>query len=406
MGGSGSVLAPSNIGDESFADVVPQASNHRLAVVTSKPTQKIIHDQIRSLTDSVVKNMPLSSHRRLSTKPNSETSLSIPPILPSKQCETFMDSTYIQSWLSNEEADQLFHCLAAIGEAQRPKDTSIANRLHSKYPLWTKYYGLARKKDGARALDRWGSYHESWTRVSEPPAALAQCAERIRQHFNLPPEAKFVNSMVVNYYYDGQSTYIPAHRDTTACLQEDSTIFCLSLGATRDFILCGNSDAGKYSYDDFTHVEKKYSVSHGDLFALGAKTNESYCHCVPQESHIQHMRISVIFRSVDKSFIDLDGRNVQEKVAFYANGKEKVFSAECVTTTGYDDEGQREHIADLITTRERLKKEKKLILLEREQEAKNLREEKANNRVTSQDSSGGFVKLESYYMGRGLAVPQ
>lgn len=398
MGSSSSIITSANIGSDAFVDVIPQPSQsvsrkQRLSVVHSQPAKKIISEQVKSLVSNVVKSMSPPTTRRLSTKPNSETSLSIPSVEQSSHCETFMDSTYLHNWLSQEEADELFACLAVIGEAQRPKDTSIANKMHSKYPLWTKYYGLARSEDGARALDRWGSYHESWTRVSEPPAVLARCADRIRQTFNLPSNtSEFVNSMVVNYYYDGQNTYIPAHRDTTACLKDNSNIFCLSLGATRDFILCDNSDAGKYSYDDIDSVIKSFSVQHGDLFAIGAETNEKYCHCVPQEKHVQSMRISVIFRSVDKSFIDVD--KAVEKVAFYATGREKTFAAECVTTSNHSDIGTREHIADLINTREQLKKEKKHAL-ETEKLTNNLRSE----------NKGEIVQLESYYMGRGTAVP-
>ena len=77
--------------------------------------------------------------------------------------EVFMDSTYIPSWLSGDEADILFHHLREIGESSRPKK-NIDNAT-TKYPLWSIYYGFRRNKDGARALDRWGSYHESWLRV-------------------------------------------------------------------------------------------------------------------------------------------------------------------------------------------------------------------------------------------------
>jgi hypothetical protein len=77
--------------------------------------------------------------------------------------EVFMDSQYIHSWLSENEANNLFHHLREIGERSRPK-TSIDNST-TKYPLWSIYYGFKRSRDGARALDRWGSYHESWLRI-------------------------------------------------------------------------------------------------------------------------------------------------------------------------------------------------------------------------------------------------
>ena len=46
-----------------------------------------------------------------------------------------------------------------------------------------------------------GSYHESWLRVQEPSQEIAACCEKIRKHYHL--EATDVNSVVVNYYFDG-----------------------------------------------------------------------------------------------------------------------------------------------------------------------------------------------------------
>ena len=77
----------------------------------------------------------------------------------------------------------------------------------------------------------------------EPTDEIAKLCAKARQFFNLPDYA--LNSVVVNYYWDGAHTHIPAHRDTTACLENNSKIHCLSLGATRDFILCENTDAGE-----------------------------------------------------------------------------------------------------------------------------------------------------------------
>ena len=77
-------------------------------------------------------------------------------------------------------------------------------------------------------MDRWGSYHESWCRVLEPCDELKVVAEKIRKLFDL--NSNSCNSMVVNYYFDGDTTYIPAHRDTVHCLEDNSSVYCLSLG--------------------------------------------------------------------------------------------------------------------------------------------------------------------------------
>lgn len=265
--------------------------------------------------------------------------------------EKFQDSLFWKGWYSTDNTDELYVELKKIGEKNQPKNTADAVKNKTKYPLWSKYYGYARKKDNARALDRWGSYHESWVRVDEPPEILRKCCEKLRKDFNLSENG--VNSILVNYYYDGENTYIPAHRDTTNSLEDGSQIFCLSLGCSRDFILCPNEDVGKYEKNDITQI-KAWQVNHGDLFALGQKTNDDYCHVVPKDPTVKNLRISIIFRSVSKSFINLDAT---PKKAIYANGKEKIFKAECITTKDCDDEGTKEHIADLINLREIAKKE-------------------------------------------------
>ena len=89
-------------------------------------------------------------------------------------------------------------------------------------------------------------------------------------------------------------------------MKDDSHVFCLSLGATRSFLLVDNDNSGEYHYENMK-IYKEWKVAHGDMFALGQKTNEKYCHAVPKESALKSMRISVIFRTVSKSFVNLQG---------------------------------------------------------------------------------------------------
>ena len=138
----------------------------------------------------------------------------------------------------------------------------------------------------------------------------------------------------------------------------------------------------------------------GDLVALGQKTNEDYLHCVPKEPSVSKMRISIIFRSIDKSFINLGTVSIyslipsiviiiitiletaENKIAIYANGKEKSFKAELISTKSYCDDGEKVHIVELINTREKAKAEKKL-----------------EKQLYSEDS-------KEYYFGEGLTVPK
>ena len=139
------------------------------------------------------------------------------------------------------------------------------------------------------------------------------------------------------------------------------------------------------------------------MVALGQKTNEDYLHSVPKEPSVSKMRISIIFRSIDKSFINLGTVSIyslippilitiitiitiletaENKIAIYANGKEKSFKAELISTKSYLDDGEKEHIVDLINAREKIKAEKKL-----------------EKQLYAEDS-------KEYYFGEGLAVPK
>lgn len=375
---------------------------------------------------------------------------------PSGPAAVFLDSAHLSQWLARDEADELFRTFARVAEQQRPRDLAQARATHSKYPLWTKTYGLRRGLDGAVSLDRWGAYPEGWLRVDEdPPAVLLRVRERLLREFYPPrqwrerfrdkhtdphtahthththsesehSQEEGINSMVVNFYFTRRDTYIPAHRDTTACLEGESEVLCLSLGAARDFALVPNAQCGAYRAQELD-VVRQFRVRHGDLFALGRETNELYCHVVPQEKESEsnnnnnskagadisdnihsdpsvknntnshenihnknnnnneiyptnadieggEMRISIIFRSVNKSFLDRS-ESVPEKQVTYASGKTRSFRAECVTCSGYADPGTRVHIADMIQERENQKMLEKLLLLQQEKERGEQKEE-------------------------------
>lgn len=135
------------------------------------------------------------------------------------KASVFMDSSYHESWLPAVDADRIFDYLYEEGKHMRTQMKAMQATTDVKYPLSTLTYGAKRAVDGALALDRWGSYHESWCRVQEPTEEISKLCDTVRAQFQLPPEA--LNSVVVNFYWDGASTYIPAHRDTVACLEEN-----------------------------------------------------------------------------------------------------------------------------------------------------------------------------------------
>jgi alkylated DNA repair dioxygenase AlkB len=306
-------------------------------------------DGIRAAS-STNKNERKPSRIRAKTVPNVRLDL----IIPKKIVDNFDDSSYHKSWLSDIESEALFQHLKIIGEEKRPRNGS-SPQVSMKYPLWALYYGIKRQKDNAIAVDRWGSPYESLLRVEEPSVEIIACCEKLKKSFGL--KSSSINSIVVNYYFDGDTTFIPGHRDSVACLEENSSIYCLSLGATRSFILADNAYCGQ-SEREKIDVAKEWRVGHGDLFSLGPQTNENYCHTVPIEPALKSMRISVIFRTVSKSFVDFNG---PVKTVNCASDTTKEFSAELITTDGFNDPGLREHVADLIQIRENDKRMEKFL---------------------------------------------
>lgn len=305
-------------------------------------------DGIRAAS-STNKNERKPSRTRAKTVPNRK----LDSRFPKKIVDNFDDSSYHKSWLSDIESEALFQHLKTIGEEKRPRNGN-SPKISMKYPLWALYYGIKRQKDDAIAVDRWGSPYESLLRVEEPSAEIIACCEKLKISFGL--KSSSINSVVVNYYLDGDTNFIPGHRDSVACLEENSSIYCLSLGATRSFILADNAYCGQ-SERQKIGIVKEWRVGHGDLFSLGPQTNENYCHTVPIEPALKSMRISVIFRTVSKSFVDFNG---PLKTVNYASDKTKDFSAVLITTNGFNDSGLREHVADLIQIRENEKRMKKL----------------------------------------------
>jgi hypothetical protein len=121
-----------------------------------------------------------------------------------KSVDKFDDSSYHKSWLSESESEAFFLHLKAVGEEKRPRTGAPVSM---KYPLWALYYGMKRQKDNAIAVDRWGSPYESLLRVEDPSAETIACCEKLKKTFGL--QFSSVNSIVVNYYFDGDSTFIP-----------------------------------------------------------------------------------------------------------------------------------------------------------------------------------------------------
>mmetsp|Transcript_9932 Transcript_9932/g.10036 ORF Transcript_9932/g.10036 Transcript_9932/m.10036 type:complete len:441 (+) Transcript_9932:206-1528(+) len=307
--------------------------------------------------------------------------------------ETILDSKYYKEWLPQEECHDLIEHLISYG---KEKISQFSNKnLTKKYPLLSCYFGERRPIDGARALDRWGSDYESWLRVEEPTNNIKSCCNRIRNYFNLSNES--VNSIVVNYYTNGESMYIPAHSDTTTCLQENSSIFSLSLGATRSFILCDNNDVGKYDKQDLT-IYREWRVGPGDMIRLGPQTNKTYCHTIPKDNNITTLRISLIFRTINKSF--MQPISSMKKEVMYADNTRKMIQGYSLITNHYNDIGITEHIGDLIQIRENKIRKREIESKMREKE----KEKEKEDQIVSPPPTSSLTSFTSLSLTKNNSV--
>ena len=103
----------------------------------------------------------------------------------------------------------------------------------------------------------------------------------------LLPDYKF-NSVLVNYYEDG-NCFIPPHSDSEECIEEDSVIMTVSLGATRSI---------KF-YNSLTGEEAQtINLRHGELTAMTKLSQKLYKHEILPEPLCGEKRVSLTFRLI------------------------------------------------------------------------------------------------------------
>jgi alkylated DNA repair dioxygenase AlkB len=262
---------------------------------------------------------------------------------PAPVPELVKDSAYHRSYLPQTVSNELFALLQRQVNLKSPASNSAPSAEHN---LVAKHFGCRRDADTVIAFDRWGSNYESWSKVEVAPQPLKDLRARLQTSHNLSPNT--LNAIAVTCYHNGAEAYEAAHRITTTALQVGSSVFCVFLGSERDFVLCSNSDHGKCNKTDMT-VYKEWNARHGDLFILGPKSNTAFCHALLKNPAQKGLHICIVLRTVDKSFVDY---TVLPKPATYASGVVKYFAVECITATGFDDPGTREHLSNLISARE------------------------------------------------------
>mmetsp|Transcript_38186 Transcript_38186/g.38872 ORF Transcript_38186/g.38872 Transcript_38186/m.38872 type:complete len:419 (+) Transcript_38186:157-1413(+) len=324
-----------------LSSICPGGFKNKVKPVSENPTQEVSVPSGGGVFNKILTRVPSTKSKKCSVVLPDVSATEVEDI---DHIEEFLDSSYIRQWLAPGEARDLLEHLLILG---KDRIDSLKNENPEKdYKFLSLQFGEGRPLDKARALDRQGIDYESWLKIQEPTSKLALYAQRIRKRFNLDDNS--LNSMIVNIFYSGESMCTPAHHMSVTSLQEDSSHIFLSLGSTRDLILCDNNDDGKILANDFT-IKREWTIGNGDLFILGSNTNQQYCHAIQKDLNIKEIRIEILFRTINKNFIDINGKT---KLAHYSNGNMHDIRGEVISTLHIDDIGNRELIGDLIERRE------------------------------------------------------
>ena len=96
------------------------------------------------------------------------------------------------------------------------------------------------------------------------------------------------NSVLINYYEDGDC-FMPPHSDSEECIEKDSAITAVSLGATRSVKFYNRSTGEEAQTID---------LRHGELTAMTKRSQNLYKHGVPPDPLCSEKRVSLTFRLI------------------------------------------------------------------------------------------------------------
>jgi len=163
-------------------------------------------------------------------------------------------------------------------------------------------YGVPNTK-GEYGLYRWGQEKRDWNRIEQMPPEILAVVDEIERVFGVRP-----NHVIATYYHNGKEQWIPVHQDKAISIESkgpvesQTTIFNLSLGAVRPFIITTLGCLGETERRKLEIVDE-FPMNSSDLFALEGSINSRYGHCVPKDSSIHDLRVSYVFRCVTKDLV-------------------------------------------------------------------------------------------------------
>ena len=94
-------------------------------------------------------------------------------------------------------------------------------------------------------------------------------------------------------------------------IENQTTIFNLSLGAVRPFIITSLGCLGETARGKLDIIDE-FPMQSGDLYAMKGDINSRYGHCVAKDPSVQDLRVSYVFRCVNKDLVHPTKRYYRE----------------------------------------------------------------------------------------------
>ena len=124
------------------------------------------------------------------------------------------------------------------------------------------------------------------------PLKLFVCS---RSLLFIPNNKTFFNSLLINYYPDGNYNITP-HQDTCKSFGKYPTIALLSFGVDREFILERTLFDRLKRDKNKKYLNKKFILKDGSLLIMAGSVQRNYCHSIKKNNKIKDKRYSLTFR--------------------------------------------------------------------------------------------------------------
>ena len=175
----------------------------------------------------------------------------------------------IRGWLSKEQADTIMGDVTAVTINQYPIT------MYGKMVMQPRLNYAC----GDVAEGKSHQYSGGTIPMNQWIPSVREVRDRIARESDLKPDSCLVNG------YRDNNDYIGLHSDNEV-KDQHSTVFTVSLGASRRFLFQRKSD--KFEIECYLH--------HGDLVLMTGNTQKLWKHSLPKEKSITGPRYSLTFR--------------------------------------------------------------------------------------------------------------